>query len=195
MQNRAVAASLKGGLSVWLQHTVSSSPSHHFSEGSLELQAAICLKATLFPRKFVSVTKWRSGDKGEWKSLSRVRLFATWWTIQSMEFTGVGRLSLLQGIFPTQGLNPGLPHYRQILYQLNHQGSLGMERLRYLGSTGATLRCSSWAWLGFLAHIVVWLFPVPRPAPHFLHRFIPNKQFKPHTPSQHLLLWQNDEYE
>jgi len=37
--------------------------------------------------------------------------------------TGVGSLSLLQGIFPTQGLNPGLPHYRQIFYQLSHQGS------------------------------------------------------------------------
>ena len=34
--------------------------------------------------------------------------------------TGVGSLSLLQGIFPTQGLNPGLPHCRQILYQLSH---------------------------------------------------------------------------
>ena len=37
--------------------------------------------------------------------------------------TGVGRLSLLQGIFPTQGLNPGLLHYRQILYQLSHKGN------------------------------------------------------------------------
>ena len=33
--------------------------------------------------------------------------------------TGVGSLSLLQGIFPTQGLNPGLPHGRRILYQLS----------------------------------------------------------------------------
>ena len=32
-------------------------------------------------------------------------------------------ISLLQGIFSTQGLNPGLPHCRQILYQLSHQGS------------------------------------------------------------------------
>ena len=32
--------------------------------------------------------------------------------------TGVGSLSLLQGIFPTQGSNPGLPHSRRILYQL-----------------------------------------------------------------------------
>ena len=37
--------------------------------------------------------------------------------------TGVGSRSLLQGIFPTQGLNLGLPHCRQILYQLSHQGS------------------------------------------------------------------------
>ena len=37
--------------------------------------------------------------------------------------TGVGSLSLLQGIFPTQGSNPGLPHCRQILYQLSPQGS------------------------------------------------------------------------
>ena len=36
---------------------------------------------------------------------------------------GVGSLSLLQGIFPTQGSNPGLPHCRQILYQLSHKGS------------------------------------------------------------------------
>ena len=34
-----------------------------------------------------------------------------------------GHCSLLQGIFPTQGLNPGLPHYTQILYHLSHQGS------------------------------------------------------------------------
>ena len=37
--------------------------------------------------------------------------------------TGVGSRSLFQGIFPTQGLNPGLPHCRQILYCLSHQGS------------------------------------------------------------------------
>ena len=31
--------------------------------------------------------------------------------------------ALLQGIFPTQGSNPGFPHCRQILYHLSHQGS------------------------------------------------------------------------
>ena len=37
--------------------------------------------------------------------------------------TEVGSLSLLQRIFPTQGLNPGLLHCTWILYQLSHQGS------------------------------------------------------------------------
>ena len=36
--------------------------------------------------------------------------------------TGVGSLSLLQGIFPTQEQNPGLPHYKQILYHPSHNG-------------------------------------------------------------------------
>ena len=36
---------------------------------------------------------------------------------------GVGSLSLLQGIFPTQSLKPVLSHCRQILYQLSHKGS------------------------------------------------------------------------
>ena len=36
--------------------------------------------------------------------------------------TGMDSFSLLQGIFPTQGLNPGLTHCRRILYQLSHRG-------------------------------------------------------------------------
>ena len=36
--------------------------------------------------------------------------------------SGVGSLSLLQGFFPTQRSNPGLPHCRQILYQLSYRG-------------------------------------------------------------------------
>ena len=35
----------------------------------------------------------------------------------------MGSLSLLQGLFPTQGLNPDLPHCRQIVHQLSHKGS------------------------------------------------------------------------
>ena len=37
--------------------------------------------------------------------------------------TGVGCHFLLQEIFPIQGLNLGLPHCRQTLYHLSHQGS------------------------------------------------------------------------
>ena len=37
--------------------------------------------------------------------------------------TGVASLSLLQGIFPIQKSNPGLPHCRWILYQLSLKGS------------------------------------------------------------------------
>ena len=43
---------------------------------------------------------------------------------------GVGWHSLHQGIFPTQGLNPGLLHCRQILYQLSHQGIRGIQEGR-----------------------------------------------------------------
>ena len=54
--------------------------------------------------------------------LSLSQLFP--WTINSPgQNTGVGSLSFLQGIFPTQGLNPGLLHSRWILYQLSHKES------------------------------------------------------------------------
>ena len=60
-----------------------------------------------------------------------------------MEFsrknTGVGSLSLLQRIFPTQGLNLGLPHCRQILYQLSHKGSPRiLEWVAYPFSSGSS---------------------------------------------------------
>ena len=47
--------------------------------------------------------------------------------------TGVGSLSLLQGIFPTQGSNPGLQHCKKILYQLSHQGSLKLGQWHIVG--------------------------------------------------------------
>ena len=63
------------------------------------------------------------------KSLSHVQLFVTPWTMLLCPWdfpgksTGVGCQFLLQRIFLTQGLNPGLPHCRQTLYHLSHQGS------------------------------------------------------------------------
>ena len=51
--------------------------------------------------------------------------------------TGVGSLSLLQGLFPTQGSNLGLPHCRWILYQPSHKGSPRiLERVAYPFSRG-----------------------------------------------------------
>ena len=43
----------------------------------------------------------------------------------------VGSHSLLQGIFPTKGSNPHFLHYRQILYHLNHQGSLHTHSVQF----------------------------------------------------------------
>ena len=69
------------------------------------------------------------------KSLSHVRLFATPWTVAhraplSMGFSRQeywsGLPFLLQGIFPSQGPNPGLPHCGQTLYPLSHQGRVGV---------------------------------------------------------------------
>ena len=86
------------------------------------------------PRTVIDL--WGMGGVSEWvKSLSHVQLFATSWTVAcqaplSWDFpgknTGVGRYFLLQVIFLIQGSNPGLPHYRQTLYRLSYQGSLGM---------------------------------------------------------------------
>ena len=55
----------------------------------------------------VSNSLWPHGRYSPWNSPGQI--------------TRVGSLSLLQGIFPTQGSNPGLPHCRQILYQLSHR--------------------------------------------------------------------------
>ena len=57
----------------------------------------------------MSNSLWPHGLYSPWNSLG--------------QNTGVGSLSLLQGIFPTQESNPGLPCYRLILYQLSHKGS------------------------------------------------------------------------
>ena len=90
------------------------------SNMALQLRSKIRLPLIFIPRVAV-VKEWK------WKPLSRVWLFATPRTIQSMEFsrpeyTGVGSLSLLQGILPTQRSNPGLPHCRWILLPAEPQG-------------------------------------------------------------------------
>ena len=51
--------------------------------------------------------------------------------------TGVGSLSFLQGIFPSQGSNAGLPHCRRILYQLSHKGNPILEWVAFPFSKGS----------------------------------------------------------
>ena len=67
------------------------------------------------------------------KSLSHVRLFVTPWTASPWDFpgksAGVDCHFLLQGIFPTQESNLGLPHCGQTLYRLSHQGSLTRDQI------------------------------------------------------------------
>ena len=80
-----------------------------------------------------SVLAWRIPWTDMLSHFSHVQLFATPWTVAyhlpaTMGFpgknTGVSCYFLLQEIFPTQGLNLGLTHCRQMLYRLRHKGSL-----------------------------------------------------------------------
>ena len=60
----------------------------------------------------------------------------------SRQDTGVGCHFLLQEVFPTQGLNPGLLHCRQVLYRLSHQGRALIYMkpgISYLGVQGKIL--------------------------------------------------------
>ena len=90
----------------------------------------------------VSWVKWKSSVMSN--SLQPHDLHSPW--NSPGQNTGVHRCSLLQGIFPAQGSNPGLQHCRQILYQLSHQGSPRiLECVAYCFSRG-----SSWPrnWTG-----------------------------------------------
>ena len=99
----------------------------------------LCIaKFRLKLKKVGKTTRPLKVKKVKVKSLSCARLFGTPWTVACTKLlhpwdfpgksTGVGCHFLLQGIFPTQGSNPGLLHCRQTLYLLSHQGS---RPLRY----------------------------------------------------------------
>ena len=86
--------------------------------------------------------------------------------------TGVGSLSLLQGIFPTQGL----PHYRRILYRLSHQGS-PTGRYQSLGSRptclGLLAEFSSLQLYSWGPHFLAGCQPRPLSATRGRCRFLP----------------------
>ena len=82
-------------------------------------------KLVLESRSVVSHSLWLHGLCSPWNS--------------SGQNTGVGSFSLLWEIFPTHGSNPGLPHCRWILYQLNHKGSPRiLEWVVYSFSSGSS---------------------------------------------------------
>ena len=64
--------------------------------------------------------------------------------------TGVGSCSLLQGI-KTQGLNPGLPHCRQILYQLSHQRSPRIPKWRAYPFSSGSSQPKNWTRVSCIA--------------------------------------------
>ena len=80
------------------------------------------LNSTLQKMQYTKVTylsDWVSGSHSVMSdSLWPHGLYSPW--DSPGQNTGVGSLCLLQGIFPTQRSNSGLPHCRQILYQLGH---------------------------------------------------------------------------
>ena len=69
--------------------------------------------------KVQSVTRSVVSNSLQPHGLQPARLLSSWDSPDKN--TGVDGHFLLQGIFPTQGLNPGLSHYRQILSCLSHQ--------------------------------------------------------------------------
>ena len=85
----------------------------------------------------ISVSSFPDGPANESPATAEVTVISCWsrkishavgqlspcTTTLSQPFSRVRLLSLLQGILPIQGSNPGLPHCRQIVYQLSHKGS------------------------------------------------------------------------
>ena len=84
------------------------------------------------PHSALPISGKTKKERNKVKSLSCARLFVTPWIVVCTKLlrpwdfqgksTGVGCHFLLQGIFPTQGSNPGLSLCRQMLYRLSHPG-------------------------------------------------------------------------
>ena len=73
------------------------------------------------PTKISCTSMWSESCSVVSNSLRPHGLYSPWKS--PGQNTGVRSHPLLQGIFPTQESNPGLPHCRWILYQLSHKGS------------------------------------------------------------------------
>ena len=89
------------------------------SQGEVPLPSERQTGAGWSSRASCRATKWK------WKWLRCVRVLGPPGRHSPRnspgQHTGVGSPSPLQGVFPPQGSNPGLPHCRQIFYQLSHR--------------------------------------------------------------------------
>ena len=90
-------------------HSSLNSPRGWWRSTPAAAQGSVSTEKWKWSRSVVSDSLWPHGLYGPWNSPG--------------QNTGVGSLPLLQGIFPTQESNPGLPHCRWILYQLSHKGN------------------------------------------------------------------------
>ena len=93
--------------------------------------------------------------------------------------TRVGSFSLLQGIFPTQGWNPGLQHCRWILYQLSHERSpRTLEWVVFPFSRGSS---QPRKWISLL-HCRQILYQLSyQGSPYCVHKFVEKKWICLHT--------------
>ena len=114
-------------------HSQWNSPGQTTGVGSLSLPQGIFPTqqlnwGLLHYRQILNQLSYKGSPESEIRSvvsdsLQPLGLYSPW--NSPGQNTVVGSLSFLQRIFPTQGLNPGLLHCRQILlYQLSHKGSL-----------------------------------------------------------------------
>ena len=76
-------------------------------QGNVAVSLFLAIRGLLCFYKFYNALFWRSEVKV-------TQFYPT--LCEPMDYTGMGSLSLPHGIFPSQRSNPGLPHFRQILY-------------------------------------------------------------------------------
>ena len=120
-----ILISQEAGQEVWYSHLLKSFPDFvviHTVKGfgivKTEINVFLELSSKT-ARTYTGLGKQTLG--GHKQNLVCTRILRPWNFLGKS--TGVCCHFLLQEIFLTQGLNPGLPHYRQMLYRLSHQGS------------------------------------------------------------------------
>ena len=100
-------------------------------------------------------------------SLQPHGLYSPWTSLG--QNTEVGSLSLLQGIFPTQGSNLGLLHCRWILYQLSHKRSSRILKwVAYPFSSGSS-RPRNWTRVSCIVGGFFTNWAIREPSKHHIH--------------------------